>query len=324
VTVHIIATGGTISSHFDGHEWTNLDGAALVAELGDDIVRGVSVRDVATGPSSNLTADDMVGVARKVGEALAAGASGVVVVHGTDTMELTAFVCQLMLGTDRARRPVVFTGSMRVHSHAAPDGPANLRDAIAVAGSDAAIGREVMVCLEGILHAADRVSKCHAASVDAFHSAPFRPIGRLCDGVPVFDAFADERPAANGFVSDVPLVSCYPGIATVEVAAALDGRPGAVIEVFGDLNVPQQLWGPIHRAWNDGALVVLASRPFTPTTTNDGLAMLGAVGAGGLTAQKARLATMAALGSSPDRDTAIAFLHAYSLAFDARDRSTTS
>jgi L-asparaginase len=323
VTVHVIATGGTISSHFEGEEWTNIDGAGLVGELGPDVAGQVVVSDVASGPSSNLTVHDMLAIVDAVRAALAAGAEGVVVVHGTDTMELTAFLCQLSLGVTPDRRPVVFTGSMRVHSHPAPDGTANLRDAIAVGCSPLAVGREVMVCMEGTLHAADRVTKCHAASVDAFQSAPFAPIGSVVDGVPVFRVAAVERPAATGFVTEVPLITSYPGIDAAVAEAALAGVTGAVVEGFGDLNVPQQLWAPIHHAWNRGALVVLASRPFTPTTATGGLSMLGAVGAGGLTAQKARLAVMAALGTTPDRNAALAFLHQLALTFDAGDRSTS-
>ena len=323
MTVRVIATGGTISSHFDGEQWTNLDGRTLVAELGPLPV-DVRVDDVATGPSSNLGVDDMVAIARSVRAALDEGATGVVVVHGTDTMELTAFMVQLLLGTDASRRPVVFTGSMRVHSHPAPDGPRNLRDAITVAASDAAVGREVLVCLEGVLHAADRVRKHHAASVDAFHSAPFAPVGHVTDAQVAFHEPAPVRRAATGVSGPVPLVVCYPGIAADHIDAAIGDAPAVVVEGFGDLNLPHATWGPLHRAASRGALVVLASAAFTPNAGDDDLRSLGAVGAGGLTAQKARLAVMAALGTTTDRDDAISFLHQYALTFDAKDRSTTS
>jgi len=134
VSVHVIATGGTISSYWDGSEWTNLDGAALVAEA----VRGesawdVTVTDVAAGPSANLSTEQMVDVARRVQSALEAGADGVVVTHGTDTMVETAAVLAADPRTSAIRRPVVFTGSMRSHSHPDADGPRNLADAVAVA-----------------------------------------------------------------------------------------------------------------------------------------------------------------------------------------------
>lgn len=326
MTVHVIATGGTISSHFDGTQWQGLSGSTLVHELGDLThlaPTGVEVVDAAAGPSSNLSLDDMLAIARRVADALDAGATGVVVLHGTDTLELTAFATQLLLGTTPTRRPVVFTGSMRVHSHPRPDGPQNLRDALAVASSDAAIGREVMVCLEGALHAADRVQKRSAASVDAFDSAPFEPVGRVIDGRVTFAAAAGLRPAATAFVADVPLVTCYPGITADAITAALGTSPGAVVEGFGDLNLPFAAWSAVHAACASGTLVVVASRPFTPTVTAEGLELAGAVGAGGLTPQKARLALMAALGSTTSRAEAIDALRHHALHHDAGERGTT-
>ena len=318
-TVRVIATGGTIASHFDGQAWTEVPGRALVDELGRLPVQ-VEVDDVASGPSSNLTVDDMVAIARRI----AAAPAGVVVAHGTDTIELTAFVADLLLGRSATRPAVVFTGSMRVHSHPAPDGPGNLRDAIALAASGAAVGREVMVCLDGHVHAADRVAKCNARSVDAFTSAPLTTLGTVRDGVV---ELAAARPAtrsgATAFEPAVGLLTAYPGIEPAELDRALAGRRGIVIDVFGDLNVPRQLWAGIHRAWNEGVLVVLASRPFTTTTSTPDLALLGAVGAGGLTAQKARLATMAALGTCTDRDAAAAWLADRALDYDPAERSST-
>jgi L-asparaginase len=326
--VRVIATGGTIASHFDGQEWTEVPGRALVAELGRLPVQ-VDVDDVASGPSSNLTVDDMVAIARRVADCIAAaeaagGATGVVVSHGTDTIELTAFVTDLLLRRSATRPAVVFTGSMRVHSHPAPDGPGNLRDAIALASSGAAAGREVMVCLDGGVHAADRVTKCNARSVDAVTSAPLAALGTVRDGlVELVAARPAARSGAIAFEPSVGLLTAYPGIDPAELDRALDGRRGIVVEVFGDLNVPRQLWSGIHRAWNDGVLVVLASRPFTHTTSTPDLALLGAVGAGGLTAQKARLATMAALGSCIDRDAAATWLADRALAYDPAERSST-
>jgi L-asparaginase len=326
VNVHLVATGGTLSSHLSDDGWTNLHGRELLADIDADLaVAGidVTVEDVTAGPSSNLSVDDMLTVVGSVRAALDRGADGVVVTHGTDTMELTSFLAELVLGIGSDRRPVVFTGSMRVHSHVAADGPANLLDAIRVAASSTAVGREVLVCVNGELHAAATVHKCDATSLDAFTSAPFRPVGRVVDGAPRFDVPGPPptSPTPN-LHAEVPLITCYPGMPAADLATALDGARGAVVEVFGDLNAPMQLWQPIHDAWRAGTLVVLASRPFTDTTRNEGLDMLGAVGAGGLTAQKARLAAMAALGSGGDRDTAIELLHRHARPRDPHDRSS--
>jgi L-asparaginase/Glu-tRNA(Gln) amidotransferase subunit D len=139
-----------------------------------------------------------------------------------------------------------------------------------------------------------------------------------------FDASVPaERSAATSFDPAVGLLTAYPGIEPAELDRALDGRRGIVVEVFGDLNVPRQLWAGVHRAWNDGVLVVLASRAFTHTGTTPDLALLGAVGAGGLTAQKARLAAMAALGTYGDRDAAAAWLADLALTYHPTDRSST-
>ncbi|MCY7299780.1 MAG: asparaginase domain-containing protein [Ilumatobacteraceae bacterium] len=322
MTVHVIATGGTISSHYGGADWTSIAGAQLVAEAGPHPCE-VVVEDIATGPSSNLTVDEMVRIAQRVRVLLDDGAQGVVVTHGTDTIELTAFVTALLLGVDATRQPVVFTGSMRVHSHADSDGSRNVRDAIAVAADPAAIGREVLVCLEGSLHAAEHVVKVNANSVDAFTSAPFAALGAMVNGTAVFHSDPALRPPATAVAAEVPLLTAYPGIDPSELSRLTHGVRAVVVEAFGDLNVPQQLWGPIHQAWNDGVLVVLASRSFTATRDGDGLALLGAVGAGGLTAQKARLAVMAALGTHTDRDAVIRFFHQFSLSYDALDRSTS-
>jgi L-asparaginase len=335
VTVHVLATGGTIASHLAGDAWLEIDGTTLVAELdparlaelGLDPARDVVVTDITSGPSSNLAVDDMVAIAGRIAAALAAGATGVVVTHGTDTVELTAFVTELLVGVADDRAPVVLTGSMRVHSHPQPDGPTNLLDALTVACAPAARGREVLVCLDGTLHRAVDIAKHDATSLDAFTSHPFAPVGAVGHGRVAFDATPPPaRPAlrlpAAGTSVDVPLVSCYPGIAASTVAAALEGRRGAVLEVFGDLNVPRQLWRPIHEAATAGTAVVLASRAFTDTTRTSDLDRLGAVGAGGLSAQKARLALLAALGTTDDRDAAIDIVHRYRRPLAPHERSS--
>lgn len=321
MTVHVIATGGTISSHWDGEAWGNLDGAALIDELGALPVE-VTVADVASGPSANLSTDDMVAIARRVADALDSGARGVVVTHGTDTMELTAFVVQLLLGTSEHRRPVVFTGSMRVHSHAAPDGPRNLRDAIDVAASEVAVGHDVLVCLEGSLHSARAVHKHTAASVDAFHSLPSQPMGTVHRGQVDLAARPPSVEPAPGLAGPVPLLTCYPGIEAEHIEAVLQQAVGVVVEGFGDLNLPAGAWQPLHRAVRRGAAVLVASAAFTPNRGAD-LVPFGAAGAGGLPAQKARLALMAGLAGSSDPASAFEFVHRYSHAHDFGDRSSS-
>lgn len=320
MTVHVIATGGTISSHWDGAEWRNLDGAALVAELGDLPVQ-VRVTDAASGPSANLSVDHMVRIARVVQAALEEGADGVVVVHGTDTIDLTAFTTQLLLGTDGVRAPVVFTGSMRPHSHPQPDGPGNLRDAIAVAASAAARGCDVLVCMDGQLHGARLVGKVNAASVDAFDSYPHGPVGSVTGGAVEVWGGREALPAAPELRGPVAMVAVYPGIEPAAVAAALGGVAGAVVQGFGDLNLPNRVWPAITDAAGRGVAVLVASGAYTPNRGDD-LRAFGAAGAAGLPPQKARLALMAGLACGGDAAAAIDFVHRYAVHRDFHDRST--
>jgi L-asparaginase len=337
MTPHLLATGGTIASHERDGTWHELDGTTVLgraAAVASDpalaaLVAGTTVHDVGAGPSADLTVADMVAIARRIERCLIEGADGVVVTHGTDTLELTAFVADLLLGVDADRPPVVFTGAMRADSHPDPDGPRNLAQALALTAAPVAVGREVLVAMDGAVHAAARVTKRHVRTLDAFTSAPFAPIGRVGapDGVAVVVELPAARPAprppAVGLDVVVPLVACTPTTTAEEVAAALAGRRGAVLEVFGDLNVPRRLWRQIHEAWRAGALCLLTSTAFTDLVTGDGLELLGAVGAGGLTARKAQLAAMAALATHADRDAARAFLEHFHLPDVPAEPSTT-
>lgn len=306
-TVHIVATGGTIASHFDGNEWISLTGADLIGEL-SGLQVAVQVTDVASGPSSNLSVDDMVKIVAEVNAAIDQGALGVVVLHGTDTLELTAFVADLLLGS-RTSVPVVFTGSMRVHSHDEPDGPLNIMQSVVLAASREARDRGVMVCLNGEIHSARRITKIDATRVRAFTSAPFSAAGCFVGERPTFVGPSDRNTVETKTLEPaVVLLTAYPAMSPELFDVAVFGARGIVLEVFGDLNVPVALWEPIYRASQAGVLVVLASRPYTPTFESEGLGLLGAIGAGGLSPQKARLATMAALGSTADRESAILFL----------------
>lgn len=318
--IQVIATGGRIAAHFDGHSWVDVPGQQLIDELGPLPVT-VAVDDIAAGSSASLDIDDMLEIVGNVDRALRDGADGVVVTHGTDTIELTAYLTELMLGPKARRAPVVFTGAMRAHSHTEPDGPQNVLDAITVASSSAALGCEVLVCMDGRVHNASRVTNVNAMSMDSFSSAPFPPLGSFADNSVLFLADTPVRPQAKALVVSVPLLSCYPGMPAASFERAVHGEHGIVLEVFGNLRVPRRLWDPVHRACQAGALVVLASRSFTDVRFDDDLASLGAIGAGGLTPQKARLATMAALGSTRTREEAIRMMMGFAVPFDAGTRA---
>ncbi|MGC8512214.1 MAG: asparaginase [Acidimicrobiales bacterium] len=308
--IHVVATGGTISSHFDGTKWAELSGGDLVAELGE-LRAQVSVQDAATGDSASLTPPRMLEIVRAVEDALGAGADGVVVTHGTDTMEQTAYLADLFLGPD-LRAPVVFTGAMRPHSAPGSDGKANLAAAIALAGEPDIARHGVVAVLNGAIHRAVELAKVDATRLDAFVSIPGPRLGRVGD--PVADLGEPLRrcwQTPTCLKGGVRLLAAYPELEPGLVAQFAAGSRGLVIEVFGALNLPGGLWEVVHRLAHEDLPVVLAGRPYATGFNDEGLDFLGVVGSAGRSAMKARLALMAALGSASKRQGQMALLESY-------------
>ena len=193
--VRILAAGGTISMSGESATPT-LDADALVAAVpGLDAVSGLEARTVVNKPSAHLTLDDQLHICREARDAARRGI-GVVVTHGTDTLEETAMLCDII---HDAEAPIVFTGAIRPATAPGADGPANLVDAVAVAASDDAAGAGVLVVFGGEIHHARGVRKTDTTSLTAFSSPQMGPLGRVTEGHPddlVADpAQPDARPA---------------------------------------------------------------------------------------------------------------------------------
>src|ERR1700743_1106386 len=170
--IALFTLGGTIASTSTGAGvMPQLTGADLLAAAPGLERAGVTVgvHDFRQVPSSSLTVADVLDLVRAIRAEVAAGAGGVVVSQGTDTIEETAFLGDLLYAGDV---PGVFTGAMRNPTRAGPDGPANLRAAVAVAASPQARGLGCLVVLGDEIHAARFVSKAHTTSVTAFVSPP--------------------------------------------------------------------------------------------------------------------------------------------------------
>jgi L-asparaginase len=177
--VRILTTGGTIASLPDsqgGGKRPALSGDELVAGVpGLEAIAEVSVDEVASESSWNLTPGDMLAVARRAGQALdEPDVDGVVVTHGTDTLEETAFLCDLTVSSDG---PVVVVGAMRSSDEASADGPRNLLNAVRVASAPAARGAGAVVAMNDEVHAARWVRKLDTALASAFGSPRRGAIG---------------------------------------------------------------------------------------------------------------------------------------------------
>jgi L-asparaginase len=183
--VAVIAMGGTIAMTPDA------SGGVVPTLTADDLVAAVpglaelnleiTARTLFSLPSPSITFAHLRALVDAINEELAAGAAGVVVTQGTDTIEETAFFLDL---TVPGLAPVVVTGAMRHPSLAGPDGPANLLAGIRVAASSTARGLGALVVFADEVHAARLVRKTHTASTGAFVSPGFGPLGLVVEGSP--------------------------------------------------------------------------------------------------------------------------------------------
>jgi L-asparaginase len=308
----LLATGGTIAMH-PGRPGRGafLTGAELLDTVPPEVAKGVEVEDVVAAPSWDLDTGTMLEVAYRVRRAVSEdGFTGVVVTHGTDTVEETAFLTDLLAGPAAALGGIVFTGAMRPAHALSCDGPGNLAASLAAAADPVLRGAGPVVCLNDELHAARWVRKVDATTVAAFDSAPYPLLGRVRDGK--VQPLAPWPPRPPEPVGDpepaVALITVYPGIGPEQLTAVVDaGARGIVLEGTGLENVPVSLFTTISDLGDWGIPVVVASRcrvPGTPMAVGRPLvddsalaATVGAIGARGLPAVKARYALMAALGT---------------------------
>jgi L-asparaginase len=241
--VAVFSLGGTISSTDSGGKGVEptLTGEALVSDVPEIAdVAEVSAASFRQAPSGELTVEDLVELASEIESRIDEGASGAVVTQGTDTIEETSFVLDLLVDRDA---PVVVTGAMRNPMLPGADGPANLLASIQVVASDVARGLGAMVVLNDEIHAARFVSKTHTSNPATFRSDPVGPIGWVSEGVPR----VVMRPT-GGYKVTLPEGAQDRPVALYHVALGDDGRllpeigeagyAGLVVEAMGGGHVP--------------------------------------------------------------------------------------
>ncbi|WP_199509263.1 asparaginase [Nucisporomicrobium flavum] len=326
-TIVVCGLGGTIAM-------TAVDGGAVAPALtAASLVRavpglaglgaGLEVVDVANVPSSSLRLADLAGLSATIAGRLAAGADGVVVTTGTDTLEECAYLLDLL---HDGPQPVVVTGAMRSPALAGADGPANLLAAVSVATSPGSRGRGVLVAFADEVHAAVRVRKGHSTRVTAFESPVGGPVGYVVEGVPHFVAAPAARFVVprGGELPRVPVVVAALGEDAPDVPA---DAAGLVVAAFGVGHLPQW-WAPPLAEAARRVPVVLATRtlagpvlsgPYGYPGSERDLLERGLIPAGLLGPWKARILLMAALAAGAGREqVAAAFAAAGGLGDAAR------
>jgi L-asparaginase type II len=320
--VHVIATGGTISNTGGAR----LTGEELVKSLpGIERVARVTVEQFTNVASGAITHTHWRDLAVKINELYRTRPEvrGIVVTHGTDTMEETAYFLDL---TVASCRPVVVTGAMRQATAVGADGPGNLYDAIETAASPAAAKRGTMVLLNDEIFSARDVTKLHTTRLDAFDSPTRGPLGGIARGLDFFhppDRTDCERAAfevtATTTFPRVDVLYTYIGADSVPIDALVAaGAKGIVVAGAGaGATIPAQ-GAALRRARERGVSVVTSSRTGSGSVGGTGVASGGGGGrgrgagataatpqgaslnAGDLNPQKARIRLMLVLTRTSD------------------------
>lgn len=287
-----------------------LDAADLVAAVPAlAAVDGLRARSLLDLPGAHLSAGDALAIARAALEETRAG-RGVVITQGTDTLEETAVLCDIV---HAAREPIVLTGAIRPSSALGADGPANLADAVVVAGGAEAAGLGVLVVFAGELHAARAVRKVASTSPAAFGSPVTGPLGSVAEGrVRIAAEPLRPEPFALPERLDgrVAIVPTYLGDDGSGLRAALRDGAGAVVFVaLGAGHVAPPVLAALREV-AEAVPVAITVRPPRGALLHETYGFEGAEGdvrtSGGLPAallspQAARMILLAWLGAGAGR-----------------------
>lgn len=334
--IHIIATGGTIAMAHDdkaGGAILSLGGAdfrdRLLSQAGPGLPE-ITAEEYGPLPSAHFTIEHLWGLRQRVSDVLQVRSSdfshipgpqpalgmtkavttshevdGVVLTHGTDTLEETAYLLDLTVPGDK---PIVLTGAMRVASDPGYEGITNLLAAVRVAASPSARGLGTLVVLNDEIHAARDVTKTHSQSTDTFQSPFWGPLGHVeADRITIVRQVERQTLDCPRLEPKVYLLKLAVGMDAelLRQAVALGAR-GIVIEAFGGGRVPPWWLEAIQEAIAQGVTIVIATRclsgriydHYSYVGAYHDLLRAGCLFADGLNGPKARLRLMAALGAT--------------------------
>ncbi len=312
-TIALITTGGTIASRFDtthGDVRANTGGHELLSGLPDlpaDIA--VEVIDFCNVNSFALDIETSFRLAKKVGDMLTRpDVAGAVVTHGTDTLEESAFLADVVVGS---QKPIVFTGAQRSADALDGDGPANIANSIHVVASEDAIGLGALICFDEEIHAARDGTKTHTSRVGTFQSAEHGKLGDVDQGRVILHRAPRLRAhvPADRIESRVDLIKLALGMDARFLRYAIEsGAKGVVIEAFGRGNVTPDVLAGIREAIARNIPVIITSRLpqgrvqpiYGGGAGGRDVFDAGAIFAGDLSGIKARILLAVLLGAETD------------------------
>jgi len=316
--IKVLATGGTIA----GAQATQADAGYKSGTFSvDDLIKAVpqlknlaelSGEQVANIGSQTMNHAVWLKLAARVNEVLQSDdVDGVVITHGTDTMEETGYFLTLVVKSDK---PVVLVGSMRPATAISADGPINLYNAVALAGSPEAKGRGPLVVLNDTIHYAREAQKMHTTHMDTFDSPNRGIAGVLNTGKATFYSYITTRHTTKSeFSLDGLTVANLPRVEVVYSFANLGGEiidslvqqgvKGIVLAGVGDGNTTDAALAALEKAARKGVAVVRCSRTGSGIVdrnveVNDD--KLGFIAGMELSPQKARILLMLGLGKTSD------------------------
>jgi L-asparaginase len=311
--VVVIFTGGTISMKIDPRIAAAIPALSSeqIMSMVTNIHNKANVETITFGqfPGPHMTPTRILELSKLVKETLLRDdVDGVVITHGTDSLEETAFFLDLNVDSPK---PIVMVAAMRSSSELGYDGPSNIAGAIATAISEESRNKGVLVVLNNEVNAASEVTKSHTLSLNTFKSLEFGPLG-IVDGDEVIfyrDLMRHSNILTESVEENVQLLKTYVGIDSSIIDFLVDkGSKGIVIEGMGRGNVPPMMVPGIKRALDNGLAIVLVTRcPMGRVLDSYGyegagknLRDLGVIFGGNLNGQKARIKLMLALSKTND------------------------
>lgn len=273
--VYILATGGTIAGASNLSTSSSYDAGKVLIETilqalpKDEIAKYATLKSeqILQKGSQNLSPSDWLKISKRVNELLAdSGVDGIVITHGTDTIEESAMFLQL---TTKSDKPVILVGAMRPSTSLSADGPKNLFDAIVLASSPLSKGRGVMLTFNGNILSGSDVTKGNPVHIDVFKPANIGFLGYMWNNKPYFlrDSLQKHTTQSQFDISktstlpQVEILYGYAGSSAKAVKNAVkDGARGIVYAGVGNGNLNDEVEKALIEASKNGVKIVRTSR----------------------------------------------------------------